>query len=88
MQRDFSSLSDSDFDPDEALRKDPTAMIKKFSADRIASLPIGNLRPLPSPLSDSPAGVPPPCGPSCKDAKHLNRHDKTVQKWRVDFLKK
>ncbi len=39
MERDFSSLSDSDFDPGEALRKNPAAMIEKFSADRVTSLP-------------------------------------------------
>ena len=83
-----SSQSDSDFDPEDALLKDPDAMIEEFVADWVATLPRDDLYALSLLLFHIlqqeflqlvyPA--------SKIIGKVLNRSYKTIQKWRVDFL--
>ena len=83
-----SSQSDSDFDPEDALLKDPDGMIEEFAADWIATLPRDDLYSLSLLLFHIlqqeflqlvyPA--------SKIIGKVLNKNYKTIQKWRVDFL--
>ena len=83
-----SSESDSRFYPDEALLKDPNAMIEEFAADWVVSLPRDDLyalslllfhilqqefQQLIYPASEIIGRV-------------LNKNYKTVQKWRVGFI--
>ena len=83
-----SSQSDSDFDPEDALLKDPDAMIEEFVANWVATLPRDDLYALSLLLFHIlqqeflqlvyPA--------STIIVKVLNRSYMTIQKWRVDFL--
>ena len=83
-----SSESDSSFDLDEALLKDPNAMIEEFAADWVVSLPRDDLyalslllfhilqqefQQLIYPASEIIGRV-------------LNKNYKTTQKWRVGFI--
>ena len=82
------SESDSSFDPDGALLKDPDAMIEEFAADWVAILPRDDLytlslllfhilqqefQQLIYPASEIIGRV-------------LNKNYKTIQKWRVGFI--
>ncbi len=85
---DSGSDSSSYFDPEKELKKNPAALLKEFVDDWIASLPREDLFSLFLLLfhiftEDFQLLL----GPSSKlIARHLNRHHKTVQKWRLDFL--
>lgn len=83
-----SSTSDSDFDPEESIKSDPLAMMEEFTADWIATLSRDDLYSLSILLfyifqQDFQLLVYPA---SKIIAKYINRHYKTVQKWRVDFI--
>ena len=87
---DQSSLSDTDtdFDPEEALRKDPTAIIEEFCEDWVNcfttyredlyALSLLLFQILQQELVCPAAKI---------IAKYHFKNHKTIQKWRVDFLK-
>ena len=83
------SDSDPDFDPEEALRSDPEALLEEFVVDWVSSLPREDLYSLSLLLfhilkQDFQLLI----GPASKIiASHLKKSHKTIQKWRVDFLK-
>ena len=83
-----NSDSDSDFDPENKLKKDPAALLKEFIDDWIASLAREDLFSLSLLLfhiltEDFQLLL----GASSKIiGRHVNKHHKTVQKWRIDFL--
>ncbi|MCG8622252.1 MAG: hypothetical protein MJE68_09695 [Proteobacteria bacterium] len=83
-----SSQSDSDFDPEDALLKDPDAMIEEFVADWIATLPRNDLYALSlllfHVLQQEFLQLVYPASKII--GKILNKNYKTIQKWRVDFL--
>ena len=82
------SDSDFDFDPEEALKSDPDALLEEFVADWVGSLPREDLYSLSLLLfhilqQDFQLLI----GPASKIiASHLKKNPKTIQKWRVDFL--
>ena len=84
-----SSQSDPDFDPEEALLKDPDAMIEEFVADWIATLPRDDVYALSllllfHVLQQEFLQLMYPA--SRIIGKVLNKNYKTIQKWRVDFF--
>ena len=89
MGQPSTSSATSDFDPDEALKNDPDALLEEFVADWVSSLPREDLYSLSLLLfhilsHDFQLLI----GPASKIiASHLKRNAKTIQKWRVEFLK-
>ena len=88
-ESDHSESSDTDFDPEEALRKDPEAMLGEFTADWVESLPRDDLYTLALLLfhiltQDFQLLI---TAASKIVAKYVNRSPQTVEKWRVDFLR-
>ena len=84
-----TSTSDSDFDPEQAILKDPDVMIEEFVADWVASLPRDDLYSLSlllfHILKQEFSQLVYPA--SKVIGRALNRNHKTVQKWRVKFIK-
>ena len=89
VESDSSSSSDSDFDPTEGLKSDPVAMMGEFCIDWIASLSREDVYSLSLLLfqilqQDFLLLI----GPAAKIiGKYLAKNPKTIEKWRVDFLK-
>ena len=83
-----SSESDSSFDADDALLKDPDAMIEEFVADWVASLARDDVYALSLLLFHVLKQEFLRCVyPAFKIiGRVLNKNYKTIQKWRVDFI--
>ena len=79
------STSDSDFDPEEALNNDPTAMLEDFVMDWAASLPRDDVYSLALLLFHILQQDFQQLN-SKLIAKWLAKNYKTIQKWRLDFI--
>ena len=88
-ESDRSESSDTYLDQEEALRKDPEAMLGEFTADWVESLPRDDLYALALLLfhiltQDFQLLI---TAASKIVAKYVNHSPQTVEKWRVDFLR-